>query len=403
MTREQLLEIFNFITAVECSDEQRKALLEMAANTITVEKLSELVDSNDGEDDKNTDKRKSHPLKFTKKELSKMPIQFRKQFILNDRLVRCRRRKSGKKTVNYEIRYRRDGYNISVSSNDLEKAKEKFIEALKNADRQDEQQKAPTTFNGFAMYYFENFKKKKVSPETYKGDLYRYNKHIAPHFKDVPIRSITTGQCQKLLDKYTEQGMGKTADEVHSLLNQIFKMAIAHNIIERNPIATVVHTQHEREHGKALTKDEERALLEGLKGTNYLIPFAVALYTGMRPNEYKTARIDGDFIIAVNSKRKTKKVEYKRIAISPMLKPYLEGVSELNFPYVESMRTHMNKHVKGHKLYDLRTTFYTRCRECGVADAARDEFMGHSAGALAKAYTDLSDEYLYAEAQKLNY
>lgn len=372
--------------------------LNMAADSITTETLNKLI----GEEN-NSDNDSSVFLKFTKKELSKMPIQFRKQFILNDRLVRCRRRKSGKKTVNYEIRYRRDGYNISVSSNDLEKAKEKFIEALKNADRQDEQQKVPTTFNGFAMYYFENFKKKKVSPETYKGDLYRYNRHIAPHFKDVPIRSITMGQCQKLLDKYTEQGMGKTADEVHSLLNQIFKMAIAHNIVERNPITTVVHTQHEREHGKALTKDEEKALLEGLKGTNYLIPFAVALYTGMRPNEYKTARIEGDFIIAVNSKRKSKKVEYKRIAISPMLKPYLEGVSELNFPYVESMRTHMNRHIKGHKLYDLRTTFYTRCRECGVADAARDEFMGHSAGALAKAYTGLSDEYLYAEAQKLNY
>lgn len=395
---EELLRLLKDIPDSGKRDRILQLSLNMAADSITTETLNKLI----GEEN-NSDNDSSVFLKFTKKELSKMPIQFRKQFILNDRLVRCRRRKSGKKTVNYEIRYRRDGYNISVSSNDLEKAKEKFIEALKNADRQDEQQKVPTTFNGFAMYYFENFKKKKVSPETYKGDLYRYNRHIAPHFKDVPIRSITMGQCQKLLDKYTEQGMGKTADEVHSLLNQIFKMAIAHNIVERNPITTVVHTQHEREHGKALTKDEEKALLEGLKGTNYLIPFAVALYTGMRPNEYKTARIEGDFIIAVNSKRKSKKVEYKRIAISPMLKPYLEGVSELNFPYVESMRTHMNRHIKGHKLYDLRTTFYTRCRECGVADAARDEFMGHSAGALAKAYTGLSDEYLYAEAQKLNY
>lgn len=395
---EELLRLLKDIPDSGKRDRILQLSLNMAADSITTETLKKLI----GEEN-NSDNDSSVFLKFTKKELSKMPIQFRKQFILNDMLVRCRRRKSGKKTVNYEIRYRRNGYNISVSSNDFEKAKEKFIDALKNADRQDEQQKVPTTFNEFAMYYFENFKKKKVSPETYKSDLSRYNKHIAPHFKDVPIKNITTGQCQKLLDKYTEQGMGKTADEVHSLLNQIFKMAIAHNIIERNPIATVVHTQHEREHGKALTKDEERALLEGLKGTNYLIPFAVALYTGMRPNEYKTARIEGDFIIAVNSKRKTKKVEYKRIAISPMLKPYIEGVSELNFPYVESMRTHMNKHVKGHKLYDLRTTFYTRCRECGVAIAARDEFMGHSAGALAKAYTDLSDEYLYAEAQKLNY
>jgi integrase len=63
----------------------------------------------------------------------------------------------------------------------------------------------------------------------------------------------------------------------------------------------------------------------------------------------------------------------------------------------------MNKHIHGHKIYDLRTTFYTRCRECGVADAERDEFMGHSAGALVNTYTDLSDEYLLKEISKLNY
>lgn len=50
MEREKLIEILNFITTVECSDEQKKALLEMAANTITVDKLSELVGNNDGKE-----------------------------------------------------------------------------------------------------------------------------------------------------------------------------------------------------------------------------------------------------------------------------------------------------------------------------------------------------------------
>lgn len=62
-----------------------------------------------------------------------------------------------------------------------------------------------------------------------------------------------------------------------------------------------------------------------------------------------------------------------------------------------------NKIFPTHKLYDLRTTFYTRCQECGVADVARDEFVGHSLGALGNAYTDLSDEFLLREANKLNY
>ena len=137
--------------------------------------------------------------------------------------------------------------------------------------------------------------------------------------------------------------------------------------------------------------------------TDYLTAFAVALYTGMRPNEYRTARIEGGFIIARNSKRQNKRLEFKRIPISPMLRPYLEGVTEVYFPCARYMREKVKEILPDHKLYDLRTTFYTRCKECGVADAAREEFVGHSLGKLGNAYTDLSDEYLLKEGEKLRY
>lgn len=45
MNQDKLLEVLNFITNVECSDEQKRLMQEMAANTITVDKLSELVKS----------------------------------------------------------------------------------------------------------------------------------------------------------------------------------------------------------------------------------------------------------------------------------------------------------------------------------------------------------------------
>ena len=152
-----------------------------------------------------------------------------------------------------------------------------------------------------------------------------------------------------------------------------------------------------------MTVSEEKQLLEKTAGTRYQLLFAVALYTGMRPNEYATARIEGKFIIAVNSKRKGGKVEYKRIPINPKLRPYLENVSKLHFPRVEYMRDKMRDILPTHRLYDLRTTFYTRCQECGVADVARAEFVGHSLGTLADTYTDLSDNFLIKEGEKLNY
>lgn len=320
-------------------------------------------------------------------------MRFRKDFLINDRLVRCRRRLSGKKTINYEIRYRKHGFNIAVSSNDIEEAKKKFIQALQTADKGEQKLVVPTKFCEFAEYYFNNYRKRKVAKLTFENDMYRYNRHIKPYFGSMQLKEITPACCQKLLDGFADKGQTKTNNEVYSLLNGIFKMAIAHSIISKNPLAVVIIEKHKRTHGSTLTKEEERKLLESLKGSRYQTLMAVALYTGLRPNEYATARIEGDFIIAINSKRKNKKVEYKKIPIIPMLKGYLNGVEKFDFPRLEYMRDNFNKILPNHILYDLRTTFYTRCEECGVAPPARDEFVGHSRGELNNTYSHLSDEY----------
>lgn len=68
MTQEKLLETLNFITTVDCSDEQKKNLLEMAANTITLDKLGQLV----GTAKETKEQDKGTLLKFTNKEILKV-------------------------------------------------------------------------------------------------------------------------------------------------------------------------------------------------------------------------------------------------------------------------------------------------------------------------------------------
>ena len=114
-------------------------------------------------------------------------------------------------------------------------------------------------------------------------------------------------------------------------------------------------------------------------------------------------KFEGDFVVAKNSKRKGGKVEYKKIPITEMLRPYIQEFDVNKIPKMQCIRDKFNAVLPDHIYYDLRTTFYTRCEECGGAEAARDYFVGHSRSRLNDTYSDLSDEYLLREGKKFIY
>lgn len=344
-------------------------------------------------------------VEFTEKEINTMPKHIRKLLIIEKK--RCRIRQHSNKK-GYEIRLRRDGYDISASGVTVELAKENFIKKLKIAKPNENVGEViiPKTFNAFAMFYFENFRKELVAEKTFYNDLSRYKNYIYPAFKERPLLKITPADCKKLIDSIKKKGLGKTADEVYSLLNVTFKCAINHSIIDKNPLDTILHIKHEKQSGVALTKEEDSILYAELINPahpeKYRKAIAIALFCGLRPNEYyKIVDYKPPFIIAENSKRKNKKVEYKRIPVIDALKPILiDGIGKL--PTEKYLRDFLKKILPNHTLKDLRKTFNTRCKEFGVSDHARKHFMGHSLGALDGTYTELTDEYLLKEAEKLN-
>ncbi len=401
---QKLNEIIENLKAHPNFDENIQFVLNLADSSVQNETLKTLIQSeNDAQKSVACKQRLDDvsELKFTNKEINQMPKTFRKEFRADGCTARIRKKQSGKNGYIYEIRYRRNGYDISASNKNLEEAKRLFIEQLKTAKVSKKITGVPQTFHSFTMYYFENFRIKKVTEKTYKTDYNRYKKYLQPYFEEVPIVKITPKDCQDLIDDLEEEGKGKTAEEIYALMSVIFKMAMLHRLIDYNPLDIVIHTKHESEHGVALTKAEEKQLLENTNDTILKNALALGLYTGMRPNEYKTAKIEGPFIVAVNSKRKNGKVEYKKIPISTMLAPYLKD--GITVPTEKRLRAAIRSVLPNHKLYDLRTTFYTRCKECGIAEPAIKEFVGHSLGALGNAYTDLSEEYLLKEGAKLLY
>ena len=70
----------------------------------------------------------SATIRFTLSEASEMSNEFCLRFIFAGMAARVFKYRTKRNKIYYEIRYRRDGYNISVSHKDLKKAKQLFIE-----------------------------------------------------------------------------------------------------------------------------------------------------------------------------------------------------------------------------------------------------------------------------------
>lgn len=340
---------------------------------------------------------------FTEKEIMKMPKSFRKEFRTNGCTAHIRKRSSGRYKCSYEIRYNRNGNNISVSATTLEEAKQRFIDKLNNITVTNENylNKTPNKFCDFSLYWFENFHQRKVCTAHYKHNLNVFDNHIKDKIKNVHLSNITPILLQELLDSLNNKH--RIQEDVYCLLNQIFKCAVNHGLIKLNPIAMCFHKSAERTHGTLISKSNEMKLLNYYRGKPEQILFAVSLYCGLRPGELATAIIDGHFIEAVNLKRKNGKNAKKRIPINPMLAPYLVGVSELPKMIPQTLDRRLKAVLPNHKLYDMRTTFQTRCSECGIPDNVIGVFMGNSIGKLKDAYTDFSDEYLFKQGEKFDY
>lgn len=266
-------------------------------------------------------------------------------------------------------------------------------------------------FGSFAERWFHEVHRSRVIQSTYQADTACYRRHIAPTFRAIPIDEITSGDCIRFFEEFKEKKIERTRENCDGLMRQIFDYAIACELIDRNPMMMLKRVKKRRVNGVPLSKEEEREFLSALSGSKFELTFILALYTGLRPCELPSARIDGGFIVARNRKQKdVSRIVYKKIPITPMLQPYVEDLEEaMRSRWKELTPSHYLADVfhdfcDGHTLKDLRTTFSTRCQECSVPEQVVQIWMGHSPRTLlGNTYTKFSDEYLLSEGKKVHY
>lgn len=308
----------------------------------------------------------------------------------------------------YQVRYRKDGYNIQFTSKDLNVVKLKFREWVKslNDEKIVRLPKKPQNLKEFAEKYFEQVKRFNVAPYTYNLLHRRLVAYIFPTLGDLPIKSITPLKCQSLLNGILADGKGRTAEDVKIILGEVFRAAVGEKLITDNPMLFVKIPKHQRQNGQALSKQEIAEFIEACKNSPYQKLFMLYLYTGIRRNELHGAVIDDYFITVACGKCRTgHKQQYRKIPLAPKLRQYLPISSEELETENDVVTKNFKKLCPSHHLYDLRHTFTTRAQESGINKTLVDVWTGHkdNRDMTASVYTHFSDEFQLSEIAKLDY
>lgn len=351
-------------------------------------------------DEPGTSSEEERGVQFTEKELNSMPKKIQKLFRTNKAVAHVRLQK-GKY---YEIRVMINGEAISASAKTLSLAKERFLEKLYNPSSK----KRTPTFATFAQEWLENVVKPFVKQVTYEDYERLLKNHILPAFGDNKLHEIDSMTLQKFLN---EKGSNRTTEKCFTLLGSLFGYA-APKYIPYSPMQYVKKPIYNPKEKSPLSKEEEFAFVEYLfKTANpYRHNLIVILYAGLRRSELKSAVFDENFVTVLSAKQRFGRPEVSRsIPISPILRKFLP-IGEMPDVRDDTLST-VFKEVNDalgmqHTLHDLRKTFNTRARTCGIPKLLVMHWLGHkpSKDDVNEAhYMQYPKEYQLEEIAKFDY
>ena len=432
MTQEELIKIVKQLNHVdlqgEAKDELTAKVLQMAADSVTLETLKALVAPSrssgepvpSGEVAKTLGRKSRSGFTLSKKEIKRMPEKYRRIFACEDRIIPYRFHKGV-----YEAHYRRDGFKVFACAKDFKEMCEKFTAKL--LEQMNGKRPLPMPSKGkeaapghsdarFADYLREwlEIKRKTCKESTVKEYERLSSVNLLPVFGDKAITDISRQELQSYLFRFIDEGKHRTAEKLHQVLCCIFDLA-CEDLHILSPMKKIVLPYYEPKKGSALTKEEEKQLVEFCiehKDNEASSALLVLLYFGLRRSELKTISVENEMLTCTTSKTKMGRSEVKRsIPFTPVfcrVLPYVDFEkaknTNVNTIYTTFKRLFPHRHT-----HELRYNFITRAKEAGCNLEAVMLWAGHSfdkdvkSSAVDRGYTDYSKEYLVQEAQKIDY
>lgn len=383
MTQEELIQIVKQINTVDLYGEAKDALtakvLKLAADSVTLETLKALVAPNrssgapvlDGEVAKTLGRKSRSGFTLSKKEIKSMPEKYRRIFACEDRIIPYRFHKGV-----YEAHYRRDGFKVFACAKDFKEMKRKFAAKLLAQMTGEHAPSAPDPrpiHSGlhskarFAEYLNEwlEIKRKTCKESTCKEYERLSSTNLLPIFGERPIADITRQELQSYLFRFIDEDKHRTAEKLYQILCCIFDLA-CEDLHILSPMKKIVLPYYEPKKGSALTREEEKKLVEfciAHRENEASSALLVLLYFGLRRSELQSIRIKNEMLTCTTSKTKMGRSEVSRsIPFTPVFRrvlPYVDFDKAKN-TNVNTIYTTFKRLFPNHHTHELRYNFITR-------------------------------------------
>ena len=191
------------------------------------------------------------------------------------------------KKYKYRATFTGDGKRYSVYANTKKELMEKEIRKKVEIENHGQLIESGMKLRDWAAQCIEAYKtnQKDVTREKY---VLRMNSCVLQYIGDMRLKDIKPLHCQQLLNQQAGKSR-RHINEVHQIMNFLFRHAVANNLIAKNPAENIVRPTGTQGHRRALTSTERYYFIKvGLTDRRYYY-FMLMLFCGCRPGEAASA------------------------------------------------------------------------------------------------------------------
>ena len=242
-----------------------------------------------------------------------------------------------------------------------------------------------TLFKNIVNEWYNNFKKDTIGTkarENYKNTL---NNYLIPKFGNKHISKITYKELQIFVNSIDKR---RIQELICQHLKIIFNYALANRYIQTSPASALILPKNTNKKTiKPLTLEEQKTLLNNIKGGKFESFILFSLIFGTRRNEtlaFKIEDIDPQKQLLHIRGTKTENAD-RIIKISKQMIKYIYDNNKTT-PYFNFTSDYVTKNITkilkdlniNKSLHALRHTTATNLYYLGYKDKERQQYMGHA-------------------------